>query len=225
METAVKGPDVPAWFAPYAEMRADAYVILGELLLQPPSETLRKILQGLYWDASLPGELDGALKALRDGSLEYDLPVLREEYDRLFVGLGSGEMVPYASWYRERRIQSSPLAALRSSLMRLGIVRQTESHESEDHAGALCEIMALISQAQKAVPVATQEEFFHHYIAPWMITFFRDLQNAKNARFYRIVGRLGREFLKCESEYLTYGEGAPAFTNKGGTQNEERIQR
>ena len=55
-------------------------------------------------------------------------------------------MVPYASWYRERMIQSSPLASLRGDLMRLGIVRQPDSYESEDHAGAICEAMALLTR-------------------------------------------------------------------------------
>ena len=37
---------------------------------------------------------------------------IEAEFNRLFVGMGCGEMVPYASWYRERKIQSSPLASL-----------------------------------------------------------------------------------------------------------------
>ncbi len=72
--------------------------------------------------------------------------------------MGCGEMVPYASWYRDRMIQSSPLASLRADLMRLGIVRQPDSYESEDHAGALCETMALLSREANAVPHATQAD-------------------------------------------------------------------
>ena len=120
--------------------------MLASLLAQPPSEELRDILQNLQWDEAIPEELDQALTALRQAGHDYSLAAMKEEFDRLFVGLGCGEMMPYASWYREKMIQSLPLVPLRSDLIRLGIVRQTDNHESEDHAAALCEVMAIISR-------------------------------------------------------------------------------
>jgi TorA maturation chaperone TorD len=104
-------------------------------------------------------------------------------------------------------------------------VRQAECHESEDHAGALCEIMALISQKQNEVPLETQARFFQEHIAPWMMTFFKDLQSAKNAKFYRVVGSLGRCFLESEREYLKHEAYDEFTTKKGGAQNENRIFR
>ena len=99
-------------------------------------------------------------------------------------------------------IQSLPLASLRSDLFRLGIVRQAGNHDSEDHAGALCEIMALISEKQNNVPYETQSEFFERHIASWLTAFFKDLESAKSAGFYRMVGSLGGCFLESEREYL-----------------------
>jgi TorA maturation chaperone TorD len=148
---------------------------------------------------------------------------MEEEFDKLFVGLGCGEMVPYASWYREKKIQSSSLASLRSDLIHLGIVRQEENHESEDHAGALCEIMALISQEANNVPYAAQAKFFHRHMALWMIAFFGDLQAAKSAVFYRSVGLFGGCFLEFEKEYLKYGINVPINTEEGGVKNENGI--
>jgi TorA maturation chaperone TorD len=202
MASIMKSPDGLAWFTPYAEIRNDSYVMLASLLGQPPSENLRRVLQTLQWDESIPEGLDRALKELRQASHDYPLSALKEEYNRLFVGLGSGEMVPYASWYREKRIQSSSLASLRSDLLLMGIVRQADSHESEDHAGAICECMALLSRTSNEAGRAMQAGFFQRHVVPWMTSFFKDLISAKGARFYRSVGLFGGRFLEAENEYL-----------------------
>jgi len=202
MEPITKGANGPARFAPYAKIRTDSYILLASLLGQRPSENLLKILQELRWDKSIPQGVGSALSALRLASHEYPLSALEEEYDELFVGLGSGELVPYASWYKEKRIQSLPLASLRSDLMLLGIVRQADSRESEDHAAALCECMALISRQSNDILPKEQAKFFQQHVAPWMMTFFKDLESAKSARFYRTVGVFGRRFLESEIEYL-----------------------
>ena len=197
--------DTPGWFAPHAHVRTDSYVLLASLLGQPPSEELLNILRNLDWDEDLPEQLDQALGALRQAAHDYPLAVLETEFNKLFVGLGSGEMVPYASWYREKKIQSLPLASLRSDLIELDIVRQAGSPESEDHAAALCETMAIISRKPDDIPQAEQARFFHRHVAPWMMTFFKDLRTAKSADFYRLVGLFGGAFLETESEYLTSG--------------------
>lgn len=123
-------------------------------------------------------------------------------------------MIPYASWYREKKIQSIPLVSLRSDLPRLGIVRQADSHEFEDHAGALCETMALISQKPNGTSYETQASFFQQHIASWMGSFFKDLQSAKSAGFYRAVGLFGLCFLESESQYLK-GDLNPVPCQKG----------
>lgn len=208
MESTVKNLDAPAWFAPYANVRTDSYVMLASLLGQPPSENLLNILQNIEWDEAIPEKLNHSLRALRQAGHDYSLTTLESEFNRLFIGLGCGELVPYASWYREKMIQSSPLVALRSDLVRLGIVRQAVSHESEDHASALCEIMAIISREPNNIPAATQASFFHRHVATWMINFFKDMQSAKGAEFYQVVGLFGRCFLESESEYLKQSANA-----------------
>jgi TorA maturation chaperone TorD len=201
MESAIK-TNPPLWFDPYASVRTDLYVLLAALLGRTPSEELQKVLQSIDWNEAIPDSLGQALQALSQAGHHYPLAALGEEYDKLFVGLGCGEMVPYASWYKEKRIQSKPLVSVRSDLIRLGIVRQTESHESEDHAAALCEVMALISQKSIEVPLARQADFFREHIAWWMPNFFQDLQSAKSAGFYKQVGLFGSCFLESEAEFF-----------------------
>jgi TorA maturation chaperone TorD len=216
MESVMNNMDVPGWFTSFAGLRADAYVLAASLLGKPPSEHLVGILRNLEWDEGVPEKVCHALRVLRQACLDYPLALLEEEYHSLFVGLGSGEVVPYASWYREGKIQSTPLAALRSDLVRLGIVKQEETIEPEDHAGALCEIMALISQEPNNVPHTTQARFFEQHIAPWMIRFFDDLNSIRSSAFYRAVGLFGSCFLEFEREYLEYcaNKGVPFI--KGG---------
>jgi TorA maturation chaperone TorD len=225
MESVMKTMDALGWFAAHATVRTDSYVMLASLLGQTPSEELLNIVRNLHWNEALPETLDHALGALRQAAHDYPLAMLEGEFNKLFVGLGTGELVPYASWYRGKKIQSSPLASLRSDLIELGIVRQTGCHESEDHAGALCEIMAILSQNPCDVPHAAQAKFFHRHIAPWMMTFFKDLQSAKSAEFYRMVGLFGSCFLETESRYLESGWDTPFPNTKGGMQHEQRTSR
>jgi TorA maturation chaperone TorD len=202
MESVTKNRDAPAGFAPYADIRAEGYVVLASLLGQPPSEGLRGILQNLQWDEAIPQQVDQALTALRQACQDYPLADMKEEFDRLFVGLGCGEMIPYASWYRKKKMQSLPLVPLRSDLVRLKIVKQSDYHETEDHAAALCEVMAIITAKTNGRSYGTQADFFQQHIAPWMGSFFKDLQSAKSAGFYRAVGLFGLCFLEFEGQYL-----------------------
>jgi TorA maturation chaperone TorD len=223
MESQVKIGNPPLWFDPYASVRTDLYVLLGALLGRPPSEELQKVLLSLDWNEAIPDRLSQALQTLSQAGQRYPLAALEEEYDQLFVGLGSGEIVPYASWYKEKRIQSKPLASVRSDLIRLGIVRQRESHEPEDHAAALCEVMALISQKSTEVPLAAQADFFREHISSWMPNFFKDLQSAKRAEFYKKVGLFGSCFVESEGQYLEFYTLCQSSRQKGGEKDETGI--
>ena len=103
----------------------------------------------------------------------------------------------------------------------LGIVKQADSAEPEDHAGALCEVMTLLSAEPDDASRAEQMEFFRQHIAPWMPAFFGDLQAAKNAGFYRAVARFGDSLLETESEYFKYGTEHPSAAREGGRQDED----
>jgi hypothetical protein len=83
--------------------------------------------------------------------------------------------------------------------------------------------MAIISQKPNDIPYAAQARFFNRHIAPWMMTFFKDLQSAKSADFYRTVGLFGDCFLETESEYLNQGANTPFPKTEGGLQNENGI--
>ncbi len=218
---AIDHHNAPAWLASYGAIRAESYLLLASLLGQQPSEGIRELLQKLTWDDAIPETLDHALRALCQVGRDFTPAAMEAEFSRLFVAPGRSTLMPYASWYREKKIQARTLAALRSDLIGLGILRQEGNPEPEDHVSALCEIMSLLSRTPGGVPYDEQARFFRRHIAPWMTKFFRDLQAAKNAEFYRVVGSFGARFLAAETEYLKYAAAAPCTQPEGGLNDEK----
>jgi TorA maturation chaperone TorD len=143
-----------------------------------------------------------AWRMLAQAGERADRDALDDEYHALFIGIGRGELVPYGSWYLTGFLMEQPLALLRRDLARLGFERQPDVREPEDHAAALCETMALLIGGDEAAGLDQQREFFERHLAPWMGRFFRDMQGAESARFYRAVGYFGEQFMTIEQQYL-----------------------
>jgi len=184
-------------------LRTNMYALLAVLLSQPPThatlQVLRNIRPGREVEA---GALGPCWADLRAASVKYTCAQLDEEFHRLFIGLGRGEVIPYGSWYLSGHLMDKPLARLRGDLAVLGIERRPENRESEDHAASLCETMALISDPVASVPRERLRMFFLDHLATWMLRFFRDMQAAPSACFYRAVGRTGEAFMQREEQTL-----------------------
>jgi TorA maturation chaperone TorD len=177
--------------------RADIYRLLARLLAAPPDAATIAALtrmargEGAFGDA-LRGLARAAAGATADGAAR--------EYHDLFIGVGRGELLPYASYYLTGFLHERPLADLRAALAGLGIARAGDVAEPEDHIAFLCEVMAgLVAGAfGPAAPLAAQRDFFDAFLAPWAPRFFADLEGAHAARLYAPLGRLGRLFLAIE---------------------------
>ena len=192
------GPAVEAGDAARAEM----YVLLGTLLAGPPDDAILEMLLDI--DA---GEPDATLmtsiwQSLQASAREADAEQLTEEYFNLFIGLGRGELVPYASFYIHGFLMEKVLASLRNELQRLGFELQEGISEPEDHVAALCETMGMII-SESGLSLEEQSAFFEAYVASWMGEFFAELRDAESADFYRAVAQLGQQFLEIESQYLS----------------------
>lgn len=199
---ATKTPGVPPMTALVDEdrVRANVYALLGNLLAAAPDPELLEVLRGISPDPDDESLLAASWQMLAVAAARADLEQLRHEYDTLFIGLGRGEVVPYGSWYLTGFLMEQPLAQLRGDLRELGIERQSGVHEPEDHAAALCDTMALLITGEEPVPLERQFEFFTRHLETWLPRFFRDLQKAGSARFYRAVGQLGEQFIGVESQ-------------------------
>jgi len=196
-------PAVVAGASEESALRSATWSLLANLLGRAPDETTLEILEGIEADESSADTLlAGAWAMLRSAAGRSSPAELSDEYHELFIGIGRGELVPYGSWYLTGFLMEQPLAKLRVDLEALGFERQEGVSEPEDHAAALCDVMAMISAGEAAVSIDQQSDFFARHMAPWMSRFFRDMQQAQSARFYRAVGSLGEQFIEVERDYL-----------------------
>ena len=179
--------------------RAQAYALLAALLARPPSEDLLRRLGHLAGGGTEWGD---ALVALAELARATDAAAVEREYNRLFIGLAQGELVPYASFYLTGFLHDRPLVQVREDLARLGLVRTAQTHEPEDHVAALLEIMAGLIDGRFGASSGRREQldFFRRHLAGWAPRFFDDLARAASARFYRAVGGAGALLLEIEQD-------------------------
>jgi TorA maturation chaperone TorD len=177
--------------------RASEYRLLASVLANAPSPEMLARIANISGDET---KLGLAHAALAKAAANTDAEAVAREYFALFVGVGRGELLPYASYYLTGFLQERPLAQLREDMAAMGIVRAEDFSEPEDHIAILCEIMAGMAARDFDADLSTQRRFFERHIKPWASRFFADLETAASARFYREVGSLGRLFLEIEAE-------------------------
>jgi TorA maturation chaperone TorD len=180
-------------------LRADLFNFLGLMLSGPPDQLLLDQCSGLSGDDSDLGKAISGLarvaKAGKPGKVE-------SEFNALFVGLGRGELLPYASYYLTGFLNEKPLASLRSDMAARTMTRAPNVYEPEDNIASLMEMMAgmIVGRFGQAASLEDQKTFFNKHIAPWAGHFFSDLEAAKNSILYASVGNVGREFMNIERE-------------------------
>lgn len=175
--------------------RARLYALLALVLARPPGEEVLALVGGLQAGPGVLGAALGQLGAAARAEIA-DPQRLRREYDRLFIGLSRGEVVPYASWYRTGFLQDRPLMAVRADLAALGLAKATTVPEPEDHVAALLDAMGLLIEAGSE----DQRPFFGKHLEPFAERFFLDLEAAAGGGFYTAVGVLGRALIAVETE-------------------------
>jgi TorA maturation chaperone TorD len=179
--------------------RGQLYGLLGTLLLRAPPGDLLGRLSGLGGDATPLGQAQIGL-AQAASAVRHDPKRVAREYFDLFVGVGRGELLPYASYYLTGFLHERPLARLREDMATLGVEKAENLAEPEDHIGILCEIMASLAMKRFEVEAGTDQRFFARHIEPFAARFFDDLAAAQGASFYRTVAVLGRCFIGIEAE-------------------------
>lgn len=177
--------------------RAQEYALLATLLSRSPDAHMMARLGRLRGDAS---PLGLAHAALGEVAARTGVESVGREFFDLFIGLGRGELLPYASYYLTGFLYERPLARLRGDLQRIGMERTEGQSEPEDHAAILCEIMAGLAGGDISAPAGADRKIFEKHMAPWIGRFFVDLEHAKSADFYARVGALGRVFVEIETE-------------------------
>lgn len=180
-------------------LRADLYNYLGLLLSGPPDQMLLTQSAGLSGDETDLGQAIGALSKLAKVTKP---KTVESEFNRLFIGLGRGELLPYASYYLTGFLNEKPLALLRQDMTAQGLARAENVFEPEDNIASLLEMMGALIVGRFGTPadLAAQKTFFNRHLGPWASHFFADLEGAKNSVFYAPVGTVGRVFMEIEAE-------------------------
>lgn len=180
-------------------LRAHLHDLLAGVLATPPGAATLAALSEMKGDSSPMG---AALSRLAELAATTDAESAEREFNRLFIGLGRGEVVPYASFHLTGFLNEKPLALLRQDMARLGITRADDVSEPEDHIASLLWMMAGLIEGDFGVPAPLDEQrrFFETHLQPWAERFFTELENATGAALYRPVGTIGRLFMEIEAK-------------------------
>jgi TorA maturation chaperone TorD len=183
--------------APEDLLRAQCYRMLARFLSSPPTGADLAAGSKLIGDDS---DLGRAISAFAHVCARSPPATVADEFHDLFVGLVRGELVPYGSYYLTGFLHEKPLAKLRQDMSRLGVVREQNVAEPEDHIASLCEMMAGFIDGSLGRPLALEEQkaFFSAHIGNWAPVLFRDMEAAKASILYAMLGSIGRVFLDIE---------------------------
>lgn len=189
----------PAKFE-HEALRAQQWTLIASLLIAPPDRAMLDKLAGLTGDGTALGQ---AYRVLAQTAATADTADVAREFFELFVGVGRGELLPYASFYLTGFLNERPLADLRRDLALMGVERAPGRFEPEDHIASISEVMAGLAVGDFDASIlgcgaAGEAGFFARHLQPWATQFFDDLALAPSARFYRSVAEVGRIFTDIE---------------------------
>jgi len=184
------------------ELRAQMYGLLAHFLCRPADRTALNVAAALEGDATALGQSIATFARVAGKSSP---DAVAQEYQDLFIGVGHGELLPYASYYLTGFLNEKPLAKLRNEMSELGIERNDDVKEPEDHIAALFEMMAGLIRGDfdRRADLAEQKRFFDAHIGSWAKHFFTDLQAAKSSVLYGALGGVGVAFLDIEEVAFT----------------------
>lgn len=195
---------VAAPISPEDQARADFYALIGRLFSAAPDAQL---LHSLARSGGLVGDADDALprawRHLCQAASVCEPDGVSEEFDALFIGVGKPDVVLYGSYYMAGFMMEKPLARLRAHLADLGLARQADVTEPEDHLSAVAEVMRhlildeTVSASERG---ERQSEFFSRHLAPWYASLFDLIEAAPKANFYRRAAEFARAFLDLDRQ-------------------------
>jgi TorA maturation chaperone TorD len=194
---------------PEEQARADFYALLARLLHSAPDA---RLLGTLAIAGDLPPEGDAELakawSALVAASAVLDPEAALDEYQSLFEGVGKAEASIYSGFYTGATAVDHPRVRLRADLADLGLARREGVTEPDDHFAGLFEAMRILvagGAGRSPAPIAEQKAFFEAHVGPGAERFFRAVESARSANYYRRVAALGRAFLAIETESYRLG--------------------
>ena len=188
-------------------LRTEIYLLISTLFRQCPSQEMLDFLADLETESE-QSEMQKAWQGISAAAKNSQAEALSDEYQELLIGIGRGEVVPFASWHRTGSLMEKPLAEIRHDLQLLGFEREEQVKEPEDHIAALCEVMAMMTNEEEGL----QQVFFNKHIGPWFKSLVNQIKQAEHADFYTAVADLLDAFLTLEQ--VRFSENMQTSKNK-----------
>ena len=183
--------------------RAELYGLLARLWLAPPDAALLAQFQVAVTQAPEAGALLEAPWQALVGVLRATTPqAAAAEHEALFLGVGKPEVFAYGSYYLTGFLNEKPLAALRSDLAALGLARDAQALETEDHIAYGFEVMRyLIAGDDVAVcNLEQQRRYFRTHLQPWVERLCDTVAAHPRALVWRALADFTRVYMQIETQ-------------------------
>ncbi|RVT54076.1 TorD/DmsD family molecular chaperone [Rubrivivax albus] len=187
--------------------RAELYGLLAALWLAPPDEALlRQFGVAVTQAPQQGGPLEAAWEALVAAMRATTADAAAAEHEALFHGVGKPEVFLYGSYYLTGFLNEKPLAQLRDDLAALGLTRDTDRGETEDHVAYVFEVMRYLIAGDGAGDDPTvhnleqQRRFFRAHVQPWVGALCDAVQAHPRAEVWRSVAAFTRSFVEVETQ-------------------------
>ena len=183
--------------------RAELYGLLSRLWLAPPDAALLQQFKTAVTEAPetcalLEAPWQALVGALRETSPE----AAAAEHEALFMGVGKPEVFAYGSFYLSGFLNEKPLAALRTDLAALGLTRDANVLETEDHVAYLFEVMRYLIAGDdiEVCNLEQQRRFFRGHIQTWVERLCDTVAAHPRALTWRAVAAFTQQFLLVETQ-------------------------
>lgn len=183
--------------------RAEMYGLLAALFYQAPDAQWLAQLQAAVTEApEQGGRLEEPWHALVAQARAMTAAQIAQEHDTLFGGVGKPEVYLFGSHYLSGFLNEKPLVALRNDLAALGLARDEQMSETEDHVAYVFEVMRyLIAGDDVAVCNLThQSDFFRDHVQSWVSRLCQALTAHPRAVFYARLAALTETFVSVEAQ-------------------------
>jgi TorA maturation chaperone TorD len=179
--------------------RANLYALIGRLFYDAPdSILLAELCRAEAKSTGGHGPLDQTWQALREACKRVYPEEVKQEYDRLFVGVGKSEVTPYTSHYVSGNSPDRHLVRLRQRMDQMGLARRSAAFEVEDHVSGVCDVMRILVVGGHSLP--EQNLFFNEFVFPGVAPFCDAVAAATSAVFYRCVAQFAGAFFELERQ-------------------------
>jgi TorA maturation chaperone TorD len=133
---------------------------------------------------------------------EHDRSSIAREYDALFHGVGRPDVFLYGSYYLSGFLNDKPLAALREDLTELGLAKDEDKGETEDHIAFVFEVMRYLIAGDDIVicNLERQRRFFRSHVQTWVEALCDAVNAHPRAQAYARLADFTRAFIQVETQ-------------------------